>query len=334
MNNHYIYVWKEQGICGSGLPFYIGQGTHSKRNNYEKLYQRAYEVHKSSKNGLSYCQLKANKLARNGVPHIVEILYDNLTQDEANILEITLIKRLGKKIDKTGILYNICDGGYINIFESEYVRKKQKECCNTPEALENKSKAMKKVLEDPAKYEKRKEQLLKAIKKTKVIHNGTEYESIKECEKALEIPEGTGRNRLLKGFPIDYVAHQIEYNGKKTTIKELSVKYNLTTFNIKKRIELNIPLEKDFNRYFEYNGETLSLKELSRKYNLTGKQIVRRLSRGYSLETPIGKLNRRKSGKNIEIDGIIYESKSQAARTLGIDRSTFERNFRNGMYNV
>ena len=56
MDNKYIYAWKEQGIAGSGLPFYIGQGTHRVNSKYP----RAYAIHYSgTQNGrLSYAQRK------------------------------------------------------------------------------------------------------------------------------------------------------------------------------------------------------------------------------------------------------------------------------------
>ena len=76
-------------------PFYIGIGTDSK-------YQRAYS--KQSRN------IFWNRVVSK-TDYEVEILLDNLTKDEAKIKEIEFIALYGKKIDKTGILTNISDGG-------------------------------------------------------------------------------------------------------------------------------------------------------------------------------------------------------------------------------
>jgi hypothetical protein len=80
-------------------PFYIGIGTDSK-------YQRAYS--KQSRN------IFWNRVVSK-TDYEVEILLDNLTKDEAKIKEIEFIALYGKKIDKTGILTNISDGGDGNL---------------------------------------------------------------------------------------------------------------------------------------------------------------------------------------------------------------------------
>jgi len=76
-------------------PFYIGIGTDSK-------YQRAYSKH--SRN------IFWNRVVSK-TRYEVEILLDNLTKKEAKLKEIEFIALYGKKIDKTGILTNISDGG-------------------------------------------------------------------------------------------------------------------------------------------------------------------------------------------------------------------------------
>ena len=90
LNNSYVYVWKEQGVCGSGIPFYVGKGTNTKNNKY----YRAYSYHKFSNGTPSYAQRKADILNNNLKPHIVEILYDNLTEDAALDIEQKIINRL------------------------------------------------------------------------------------------------------------------------------------------------------------------------------------------------------------------------------------------------
>ena len=76
-------------------PFYIGIGTDSN-------YQRAYS--KSSRN------IFWNRVV-NFTDYEVEIIMDNLTKDIAKQKEIEFISLYGKKINKTGTLVNISDGG-------------------------------------------------------------------------------------------------------------------------------------------------------------------------------------------------------------------------------
>ena len=76
-------------------PFYIGIGGD---NNY----QRAYS--KNSRN--IFWQRVVKKTNYN-----VDILLDNLTKDEAKEKEIEFISLYGKKINKTGTLVNISNGG-------------------------------------------------------------------------------------------------------------------------------------------------------------------------------------------------------------------------------
>lgn len=76
-------------------PFYIGIGTDSN-------YQRAYS--KNSRNIFWKRVVSKSK-------YEVEILLDNLTKEQAKKKEIEFIALYGKKINKTGCLVNISDGG-------------------------------------------------------------------------------------------------------------------------------------------------------------------------------------------------------------------------------
>ena len=76
-------------------PFYIGIGTDTN-------YQRAYS--KSSRN--IFWQRVVNV-----TDYEVEIIMDNLTKEIAKQKEIEFIFLYGKKINKTGTLVNISDGG-------------------------------------------------------------------------------------------------------------------------------------------------------------------------------------------------------------------------------
>jgi len=76
-------------------PFYIGIGTDTN-------YARAYSKHSRNK----FWNRVINK-----ADYEVEILFDNISKNEAKAKEIEFIKLYGKKIDKTGTLTNISDGG-------------------------------------------------------------------------------------------------------------------------------------------------------------------------------------------------------------------------------
>ena len=76
-------------------PFYIGIGCLSN-------YKRAYE--KAKRNKFWY-----NIVAKTN--YEVEILFDNLTWEQAEQKEIEFIRLYGKKDDNTGMLVNLTDGG-------------------------------------------------------------------------------------------------------------------------------------------------------------------------------------------------------------------------------
>lgn len=191
-NQHYIYVWKESKF---GLPFYIGHGRHSgyKITN-KKRYLRAYRTHyngQKSKDVLAYCQRVADSLALKGTPHTVEILYDNLTLEQVNNMERILIKRLGRRNIKTGILCNLTDGGEQNPMDDADIKKKHKELMGT------------------------KEQSMKQKCKSYVF-NGIEYYSKNELSRTLGISKQLLTYRERNNIPFDLKPDKgNDPNGKK-----------------------------------------------------------------------------------------------------------------------
>lgn len=83
----YVYQYLRE----DGTPYYIGKGNGN----------RAWANH-SRKNGSNILPKDKSK---------IEIIKDNLTEEEANIMEISLIERYGRKDLGTGILINLTDGG-------------------------------------------------------------------------------------------------------------------------------------------------------------------------------------------------------------------------------
>ena len=89
MRKYYVYQHYRKD---TGEIFYVGMG-HGNR---------------------IYCKKSRNYLWKDIVKndgYYVEILYDNLTFDEAEIIEIMLIAKYGRLDNDTGILVNLTDGG-------------------------------------------------------------------------------------------------------------------------------------------------------------------------------------------------------------------------------
>lgn len=86
--------------------FYIGIG---------KIKNRAYSINKRN-------PLHKNIIQKHGV--VVEILFENITWEDACTIEKELIKKYGRRDSGTGILVNMTDGGDGLNNPSEYTRKK------------------------------------------------------------------------------------------------------------------------------------------------------------------------------------------------------------------
>lgn len=93
-NNWYVY---RHIRIDKNEPFYIGIGNKLR-------YARAYEKHPSKRNEIW------NKIVSK-TAYDVEILFDNISKEEASIKEIEFIKLYGRKDINTGILCNMTDGG-------------------------------------------------------------------------------------------------------------------------------------------------------------------------------------------------------------------------------
>jgi len=92
---HFVYIHKNPV---NEEVFYIGQGTRHRDKN-----ERAYSKRSRSKWWYNY----VNKY---GMP-IVEIVATNLSKEDADKLEIDLIKSYGRKDINEGTLVNLTDGG-------------------------------------------------------------------------------------------------------------------------------------------------------------------------------------------------------------------------------
>jgi hypothetical protein len=88
----YKHIRKDNGDV-----FYVGIGLNSEDN-----YKRAYDF--KNRNRIWYSIIKKTDFS-------VEILFDGLSSEEIYLKEIELIKFYGRKIDRTGTLCNLTEGG-------------------------------------------------------------------------------------------------------------------------------------------------------------------------------------------------------------------------------
>jgi len=207
--NRYVYVWKENGIANSGLPFYVGIGTHRSSDVPTQKYYRAYQRHLTTGKKNTFAQNKADSLNGN---YVTEILYDDLTKERAMELEILLIKRLGRRINSTGILCNITKGGTFSPLDTPWIREKHLKVMR--EGNYNKT---------PGK---------------ETIYENIIYKSQKELYKSFGMTKSTYKKMTSLGISLNTykpLKKKLEYNGiVYDSIKELATYLNIDRHCISK----------------------------------------------------------------------------------------------------
>ena len=126
----YIYIYLDPRL-ETPTPIYIGKGTYKKRMFAHK-YKAENPILKN----------KINAIRELNLEPIIEIVKDDLTNDEAIILEKELILKYGRIDLKTGTLCNLTEGGEgtIGLIVSE----------ETKQLMSNQRKGKKQT---PAQYE-------------------------------------------------------------------------------------------------------------------------------------------------------------------------------------
>ncbi|MBK7380695.1 MAG: hypothetical protein IPJ03_17190 [Ignavibacteriales bacterium] len=93
-----FYVY---GYSLDGIMLYIGKGT---KERYKDHLWQCYDKE-------TYWSRALRKMLDKGIKLDSFIIQGNLTNEEALFLEEELIKKYGKRLDKSGTLYNMADGG-------------------------------------------------------------------------------------------------------------------------------------------------------------------------------------------------------------------------------
>ncbi len=114
MNNCYVY--RHRRVDNNQI-FYIGIGSKKHSNQTSRIYYRART--KSRRNNFWH------KIA-NKTDILIEIIYDNISWEDACELEILLIESYGRRDKKLGNLSNLSDGGEgsLGVIASKETREK------------------------------------------------------------------------------------------------------------------------------------------------------------------------------------------------------------------
>lgn len=103
----YVYQYIDST---TGLPFYIGKGTGSRKDRHLSDARKALEGHLRGRH--SYCVNRIMALLNQGNEPRIEIIADGLSHEDAFKLEEHLISKYGRiNLDENGILTNRAIGG-------------------------------------------------------------------------------------------------------------------------------------------------------------------------------------------------------------------------------
>ena len=102
MSNYYVYVLSDPE---TGVPFYVGKGTGRRAWRHET----DVRLHGAHWNPMVLSEIK--RIHKNGDSVKVDFISSNLLHEEAKVLEIETIAKIGRRNQNTGPLANLTDGG-------------------------------------------------------------------------------------------------------------------------------------------------------------------------------------------------------------------------------
>ena len=172
---------------------------------------------------------------------MVEILADNLTQDEADTMEKKLILLYGRKHIKTGILYNLSEGGDINPMKDPSVKSRHYEVTQTKEFSDKVKEGLKiaNVFNDEYRNKKRLEmtkRLNDPIKKAEWYSKFTDPVNI---EKMRQVQSDA------KGVKLEWCG--VAYRSKKELARFLGISPQLLNYRLNNNIPLDLVPDKGNN---------------------------------------------------------------------------------------
>lgn len=215
---------------GGGI-FYVGQGKHGKQSKYARAHAIHYQDKKRRK---SYAQNVFDKIIQNGYEPIIEIINDNLTIEEAHLIERELILKFGRRDMGTGTLCNLTDGGDINPMNDPVVRLAQLNAVRSPAHRQRRSIGASEVNARPEVYEKNK------------INGIKMWECPEFREKMLAMrntPEAIKKNRKTQSelSGVKVVFNGVEYPSKFELSRHLGISFQMLTYRLKNNIPLDAP---------------------------------------------------------------------------------------------
>lgn len=104
--NYYVYELIDPR---NNLVFYVGKG--KTRDKLNRVYRRIKDHLNSNDKSNRFKYFLIQKIRKLGLEVEFRIIKEGISESEAFILEIELIKKYGKRIDNSGNLVNITDGG-------------------------------------------------------------------------------------------------------------------------------------------------------------------------------------------------------------------------------
>lgn len=199
-NNFYVYIYEDE----KSLPIYVGRGKGKRLYDHLKIVKSRKKPHPF------YHKLK--KILANGFKPKIYKVKENLSVNQANDLEIKLIKKIGRKDLKKGSLLNLSDGGdgLLNMTQRHrnIIRKRHKGKINSKQTRKKmslakkgikKSTAHRKKLSQVNKGKKQSKETIKKKKNKRWINNGKRslVINVEELNKYLKEGWIIGRHRFI-----------------------------------------------------------------------------------------------------------------------------------------